>query len=416
MELDEAQREALMKMHNGCILCGGVGSGKTRTALVYYHCMIGGGRVKPRFTPMAHPVDLYVITTAATRDKFGWEREMVHFLLYDNMSKKAGVGESKPLYKTKVIVDSWNNIQKYVGVSGAFFIFDEQRVTGTGPWVKAFLKITKVNNWILLSATPGDKWTDYAPVFIANGFYKNITEFRDMHVIYKKQGTFWKPSGYFNTRRLERLRDAILVDLPVEKDTIRHNIDIPCEYDKSKYRSIMRTRWDPFNEKQIDNAPALCQCLRKVVNSDPSRLNVFLDILHEHPKVIVFYNYDYERDMLMDILDKSSIKYSEWNGHHHQDIPSGPRWVYLVHYLACEGWNCILTDTVIFFSQNYSYKIMEQASGRIDRRNTPFIDLYYYHLKSKAPIDLAITRAITEKKIFNEGRYFNRMYKEKTNG
>ena len=416
MELDEAQREALMKMHNGCILCGGVGSGKTRTALVYYHCMIGGGRVKPRFTPMAHPVDLYVITTAATRDKFGWEREMVHFLLYDNMSKKAGVGESKPLYKTKVIVDSWNNIQKYVGVSGAFFIFDEQRVTGTGPWVKAFLKITKVNNWILLSATPGDKWTDYAPVFIANGFYKNITEFRDMHVIYKKQGTFWKPSGYFNTRRLERLRDAILVDLPVEKDTIRHNIDIPCEYDKSKYRSIMRTRWDPFNEKQIDNAPALCQCLRKVVNSDPSRLNAFLDILHEHPKVIVFYNYDYERDMLMDILDKSSIKYSEWNGHHHQDIPSGPKWVYLVHYLACEGWNCILTDTVIFFSQNYSYKIMEQASGRIDRRNTPFIDLYYYHLKSKAPIDLAITRAITEKKIFNEGRYFNRMYKEKTNG
>ncbi|MBO7449580.1 MAG: hypothetical protein J6U54_04355 [Clostridiales bacterium] len=405
-----------MKMHNGCILCGGVGSGKTRTALVYYHCMIGGGRVKPRFTPMAHPVDLYVITTAATRDKFGWEREMVHFLLYDNMSKKAGVGESKPLYKTKVIVDSWNNIQKYVGVSGAFFIFDEQRVTGTGPWVKAFLKITKVNNWILLSATPGDKWTDYAPVFIANGFYKNITEFRDMHVIYKKQGTFWKPSGYFNTRRLERLRDAILVDLPVEKDTIRHNIDIPCEYDKSKYRSIMRTRWDPFNEKQIDTAPALCQCRRKVVNSDPSRLNVFLDILHEHPKVIVFYNYDYERDMLMDILDKSSIKYSEWNGHHHQDIPSGPKWVYLVHYLACEGWNCILTDTVIFFSQNYSYKIMEQASGRIDRRNTPFIDLYYYHLKSKAPIDLAITRAITEKKIFNEGRYFNRMYKEKTNG
>lgn len=416
VKLDDAQREALMQMHNGCILCGGVGSGKTRTALVYYHCIIGGGRVKPRFAPMAHPVDLYVITTAATRDKFGWEQEMVNFMLYDNMSKKAGVGEGKPLYKTKVTVDSWNNIQKYVGITGAFFIFDEQRVTGTGPWVKAFLKITKLNKWILLSATPGDKWIDYAPVFIANGFYKNITEFREMHVNYKKQGTYWKISGYFNTRRLERLRDAILVDLPVEKDTIRHNIDIPCEYDRGKYRGIMRTRWDPFNEKQIDNAPALCQCLRKVVNSDPSRLNAFLDILHEHPRAIVFYNYDYEREMLMNILDKSGIKYSEWNGHHHQDIPSGAKWVYLVHYLACEGWNCIQTDTVIFFSQNYSYKIMEQASGRIDRRNTPFVDLYYYHLKSKAPIDLAINRAITEKKIFNEGRYFNRMYKkEKVN-
>ena len=411
VQLDEAQREALKKMHNGCILCGDVGSGKTRTALVYYHCIIGGGRIKPRFVPMAHPVDLYVITTAATRDKFGWELEMVNFMLYDNMSKKAGIEEGEKLYKTKVVIDSWNNIQKYDKIEGAFFIFDEQRVTGTGPWVKAFYKITAKNQWILLSATPGDKWIDYAPVFIANGYYRNITEFRDMHCNYKKQGGFWKISGYFNTRRLERLSDLVLVDLPVHKETIRHDIDISCDYDRGKYRGVMRTRWDPFNEKQIDNAPALCQCLRKIVNADPSRMNAFLDILIEHPRAIVFYNYDYERELLMDILNKSGIKYAEWNGHQHQDIPSGVKWVYLVHYFSCEGWNCIKTDTVIFYSQNYSYKIMEQAKGRIDRRNTPFVDLYYYHLKSKAPIDLAINRAISEKKKFNEGRFFNRVMK-----
>lgn len=412
VKLDEAQREALMQMHNGCILCGNVGSGKTRTALAYYHCIIGKGRIKPRFVPMTKPIDLYVITTAATRDKFGWEKEMVNFQLYDSRSEKAGYSAKGHTYKTKVVVDSWNNIQKYVGISGAFFIFDEQRVTGTGPWVKAFLKITKVNQWILLSATPGDKWVDYAPVFIANGFYKNITEFREMHCNYKKQGTYWKISGYFNTRRLERLRDRILVDLPVDKETIRHNIDILCDYDRGKYRGIMRNRWNPWKDKPIDNAPELCQCLRKVVNSDVTRLNALFSVLDDHRKVIVFYNYDYELDILKNVLSESGFEVAEWNGHKHQDIPSGEKWVYLVHYNSCEGWNCILTDTMIFFSQNYSYKVMEQASGRIDRRNTPFVDLYYYHFKSKAPIDLAIARAIKEKKLFNEGRYFNRMYKD----
>ena len=412
VKLDEAQRDALKNMHNGCILCGGVGSGKTRVALAYYHCIIGEGRIRPRFEKMKHPVDLYIITTAATRDKFGWEREMVSFCLYDCQSEKVlGDSSNKPLYNTKVTVDSWNNITKYSKIRDAFFIFDEQRVTGYGPWVQAFLKITAANRWILLSATPGDKWIDYAPVFIANGFYKNITDFRNQHVNYKKQGTYWKISGYFNVRRLERLRDKILVDLPVERDTVRHDIDILCEYDKAKYRKIMRERWNLWKDKPIDNAPELCQCLRKVVNSDPSRLNALFDILEEHPRAIVFYNYDYELELLKNALADSGYEVAEWNGHFHQDIPSGKKWVYLVHFFSSEGWNCIKTDTMIFFSQNYSYKVIEQARGRIDRRNTPFIDLYYYHLKSKAAIDLAIGRAIAEKKMFNEGRYFNRMVK-----
>ena len=419
--LDEAQREALKEMHNGCILCGGVGSGKTRTALAYYHCIIGGGRIRPTFEPMKNYIDLYVITTAATRDKFGWEKEMTSFLLSDEkMREVEESGGQSDIYegRVKVVVDSWNNIKKYVGVSGAFFIFDEQRVIGSGAWVKAFLKITKANQWILLSATPGDKWIDYAPVFVANGFYKNLSEFKQTHVNMQKRGTFWTIAGYWNTRKLERLRDKILIDLPVERETVQHHIDIFCDWDKMVYKKIMKDRWDPWKEEPIDNASGLCQCLRKVVNRDASRLNSLFEILDDHPKVIIFYNYDYELDLLKEVL---SCKYAEdeiaeWNGHKHQDIPDSSKWVYLTQYNACEGWNCTKTDTIIFWSQNYSYKVMIQAAGRIDRRNTPYRDLYYYHLKSKAPIDLAIGRALKDKKQFNEGRYFNRILKREQNG
>ena len=414
VRLDEAQREALKQMHNGCILCGGVGSGKTRVGLAYYHCIIGKGRIKPCFEPMTEPVDLYVITTAATRDKFGWEKEMVNFCLYDCMSEKAGVNsDAKPLYETKVTVDSWNNIKKYIKVENAFFIFDEQRVTGSGPWANSFQKITKKNRWILLSATPGDTWSDYAQVFIANGFYRNITEFREMHVIYNyktgKDRYLQKPK-YFNTKRLSRLRDYVLVDMDVTRETERHNIDIFCGWDRGKYRAIMRTRWNPWTEEPIENVSALCQCLRKVVNSDASRLVNLVTVLEEHPKAIVFYNFNYERDMILDICQASGYEVAEWNGRLHQEIPNGEHWVYLVQYFSNEGWQCISTDTMIFFSQNYSYKVMEQASGRIDRRNTPYKDLYYYHFKSKAPIDLAITRALSEKKTFNESRYMKKIY------
>lgn len=416
VKLDEAQRDALRNMHNGCILNGGVGSGKTRTALAYYHCIIGEGRIRPKFEPMTKMVDLYVITTAATRDKFGWEREMVNFLLVDEKTREvAESGAVKDIYggKVKVTVDSWNNIQKYAKVEGAFFIFDEQRVSGSGPWVKAFLKIAKANQWILLSATPGDRWIDYAPVFIANGFYKNLTEFKQMHVNMQKRGTFWTIAGYWNTRRLERLRDRILVDLPVERETVQHHLDIWCEWDRALYRQVMKNRWDPNKNEPLDNAPALCQALRKIVNSDVSRRNALLEVLDDHPKAIIFYNYNYELDILKELLVPvyGEENVTEWNGQKHQDIPSGRKWCYLVQYFASEGWNCTKTDTIIFWSQNYSYKVMTQAAGRIDRRNTPYRDLYYYHLKSKAPIDLAIQRALKDKKQFNEGRWFNRMNK-----
>lgn len=398
ISLFDYQLDAVNRMRNGCILCGGVGSGKSRTSLAYYYKEQGGVLGTKNYVRMKNPKDLYIITTARKRDTLEWEGELSYFLLSTNPKVNG--------YKNRVIVDSWNNIQKYKNVTDSFFIFDEQRVVGSGVWVKSFLKIAKSNDWILLSATPGDTWQDYIPVFIANGFYRNRTEFCNEHIVYSRFSKFPKIDRYINTRRLIRLRDRILVDMDFKRETIAHHEDIIVQYDISKYKETMRNRWDPYNNEPITNASGLCYILRKIVNSDESRQIALMDILESRPKVIVFYNFDYELDILKGLHYGKDVQIAEWNGHSHQPIPTSKSWVYLVQYNAgCEGWNCIKTDTIVFYSQNYSYKVMAQAAGRIDRLNTPYTDLYYYHLKSRSGIDLAISKALRDKKKFNETRW-----------
>lgn len=398
IELRDYQLDAINRMSNGCILNGGVGSGKSITSLAYYYMLCGGQLSKEKYIPMTKPKDLYIITTARKRDEHEWDGELSHFLLSTNPELN--------YYDTKVIVDSWNNIKKYVNVYGAFFIFDEDRVTGSGAWVKAFLKITKKNNWIILSATPGDTWMDYWAVFVANGFYKNKTEFINQHVVYSRFTKYPKVDKYLNTGYLIRLRNKILINMDFKRDTIPHHEDIYCEYDIMKYKDVGKNRWNPYTNKPIKNASELCYVWRKIVNSDESRQVALLQIFEKHPKMIVFYNFDYELEILNGLYYGDSVDIAEWNGHKHQEIPKSNKWVYLVQYTAgAEGWNCIKTDTIVFFSQNYSYKMLEQARGRIDRMNTPFKDLYYYHLKSRSGIDLAISRALKNKKNFNARSY-----------
>lgn len=397
ISLYDYQLDAISKMKNGCILCGGVGSGKSRTSLAYYF-KEQGGCVDP-YRPMKNPKDLYIITTARKRDTLEWEGELTPFL----MSKNPGVS----FYKNKIVIDSWNNIKKYKEVYGAFFIFDEQRVVGSGAWVKSFLDIARKNAWILLSATPGDTWSDYIPVFVANGFYKNKTEFTREHVVFSRFTKYPKIDRYLGTGKLIRLRNSILVDMDFKRQTVSHHEDIYVKYDVDKYKATGKNRWDPFKNEPIRDASGLCYVWRRIVNEDESRQVALLELFEKHPKMIIFYNFNYELDILKEVFGGlRGVEVAEWNGHRHAPIPTSRSWVYLVQYTAgAEGWNCITTDTIVFFSQNYSYKIMQQSAGRIDRLNTPFTDLYYYHLKSRSGIDLAISRALHEKRNFNERKY-----------
>ena len=261
--LYDYQLDAIKKMKNGCILCGGVGSGKSRTALGYYFIRNGGKVDSDHYVPMRNPKDLYIITTAHKRDTLEWEGDMAPFLISPN--------SKIDIYSHKVVIDSWNNIKKYVDVKNAFFIFDEQRVVGSGTWVKTFLKITKSNEWILLSATPGDTWSDYIPVFIANGFYRNRGEFIDEHVVYSRFSKYPKIDKYINESKLYTLRNSILVYMSYKRPTVSHHEDVVCGYDQKLYKEVMRSRWNIFENNPLVNTADLCLLLRKIVNSDESR-------------------------------------------------------------------------------------------------------------------------------------------------
>lgn len=398
--LYDFQEDALRRMKNGCVLNGDVGSGKSRTAIAYYYTLFGGVVNTNRYIEMTNPCDLYIITTARKRDTLEWEGELVNFRMSTNPECK------NKLYSNRIVIDSWNNIGKYTDAVGAFFIFDEQRVVGYGAWTKSFLKITQKNRWILLSATPGDTWMDYLPVFIANGFFKNKTQFYNEHCIFSRFSKYPKVERYYNEYKLIKLKDSILVPMDDTRTTVEHHEDISVDYDRTQYKYVAAQRWNIFKNKPIETAGEYCLVLRQIVNSDISRTDKLIDILENHSKVIIFYSYNYELDILKYTLEQIAYPYSEWNGHKHEPILGGDKWAYLVEYTAgCEGWNCTSTDTIIFYSQNYSYKVMKQAAGRINRMNTPYTDLYYYHFKSSAPIDNAIACALKRKKKFNEKKF-----------
>lgn len=403
VELYSHQQKALDKLRPGSILVGGVGSGKSITSIAYFYDKICKGDFKNDVPPLK-PRDLYIITTARKRDSLEWLEEVVKFGLYSDRN----ISRCRIL----VTIDSWNNIKKYVDVTNAFFIFDEQRVVGSGTWTKSFLKIAKSNLWILLSATPGDTWSDYIPVFVANGFYKNRSAFLRKHAVFDRFAKYPKISRYLDTDLLSYYRNRILVTMDFNRSTHRNLSYILVNHDEDLYNVAFKKRWNPYTNEPIPDAGQLCHILRRIVNSDEDRKNKVVELFSKHPRMIIFYNLNVELDQLRkiayDLKNVSNFATAEWNGHKHEPIPTTEKWLYFVQYTAgAEGWNCVETDTIVFYSLNYSYKIMEQASGRIDRINTPFKELYYYRLISKASIDQSILRALKGKKNFNELSFVN---------
>jgi hypothetical protein len=423
VELYPHQVKAAKEMDNGKILKGGVGTGKSITALAYFYTNVVDGCIRGATPALSlgspehlavlggsgesiggnlgipqDPRDIYVISTARKRDSLDWESEAIEFRIGRNPEDSVG--------GIKLVVDSWNNVAKYTDVEDAFFIFDEQRLVGSGSWVKAFLAIAKRNQWIMLSATPGDNWMDYVPVFIANGFFKNRTEFLHEHVQFSRFSKYPKVERFIGEQHLLNLRQRILVEMPYIRHTRRLVKNILVDHDPDLFKKVWEDRWDIYKEEPLQDIGTMFGVARRVVNSDVSRLGAVMELSEKHPRLIIFYNFNYERDMLRTLASTLDIVVKEWNGDKHEEVPTGERWIYIVQYTAGnEAWNCVTTDAMIFFSLNYSWKVNEQAKGRIDRLNTPYTDLHYYILRSASRIDQAIQKSLSLKKDFNEREY-----------
>lgn len=387
VELRPHQQKAVKQLSNGKVLVGGVGSGKTITSLAYY-------------LETEAPKDIYVITTARKRESLEWEGD----------AAKLAIGQVEGESVAGILhVDSWNNIAKYTTIKDAFFIFDEQRIVGSGAWSKAFLRIVKNNRWVVLSATPGDTWLDYASLFIANGFYPNRSQFLERHAVFDRFSKFPKIKKWIEVERLEKYRNAILVEMPFERHTTRHTYNVPVDYDKDQYNRVAVDRWHIYEDRPLRDAAEMFAVMKRLVWSDISRLGELMKLYERHPRLIVFYNYDYELEILRGLVRTLDLPVAEWNGHRHIPVPDGDNWIYLVQYTAgAEAWNCITTNAIVFWSMNYSYKIWEQAKGRIDRMNTPYSDLHYYVMRSSSGLDNAVARALATKQSFNESKYYDK--------
>lgn len=381
------QEDALRRLKNGSVLIGGVGSGKSITALEYFN------RTAPRET-------VNVVTTAKKRDSGEWYSDALKMSL-----------------RCDLRVISWNKIFDWADEEGGNFIFDEQRVVGYGYWAQMFIRIAKKNRWLLLTATPADIWMDLLPVFIAHGYFKNKSDFCEQHVMWSRFAKYPKVERYIDEDVLEYYRDKIFVEMPHIKSTIRHEHFVEVDFDLALQRVIYGDRWNPYESQPIKDAGEMIRLLRKAANEDPSRFDKILELMDSHPRLIIFYNHNYELDLLKlltgTFFQDQLIPVAEWNGHKHEPLPESDRWVYLVQYQAgSEGWNCVDTDTVVFYSLPYSYRNFEQAKGRIDRLNTTYTDLYYHIFKSNAIIDQAIWKNLQKKKNFQVSA-FNKSHWEK---
>ena len=383
LQLRAEQAQAIKKLKTGSILIGDVGTGKTVTSLSY-------------FSRKAPERPIMVLTTAKKRNSGEWFEDAMKLSL-----------------RTDMEVDSWNNISKYVNHKGYSFIFDEQRVVGHGKWTKDFLKIAANNDWILLTATPADTYMDLIPVLIANGFYKNRTEFCEKHVRWSPYTRYPKVAGFYSTDILDYYRSQLYVPMPVVKKAVREDHFIDVDFSEEEQTRIKVDRWNPYLDEPVKDAGEMIRLLRQSSNTNWSRYSAVKSICKTTPKVIIFYNLNYELDILRGLAEDLDVPVAEYNGHVHQNIPQADRWVYLVQTQAgAEGWNCIETDTVVFYSLPYSYRAFEQAKGRIDRLNTPYKVLHYYILRSASFIDQSIWRSVRRKKNFQALRFIKRYWDE----
>lgn len=287
---------------------------------------------------------------------------------------------------------------------------------------------------MLLTATPTEKdnggYIDYFTQLRFLGYMDyNLTQFKNRYCIEEKiqiPGTPFpikKIVGYRNDT-IEEIRDMIgaccRVKSPKYGDYEPQNIKITLEKPKS-YAKMLEQR--VYKEITLDNLSSMriarkTLCSGTVMGSDEYKdrfrykdNTIKLDWLKEFisntdEKLIILYNFNVEKDIIIELLEKLGKSYVLINGECNDKAKELKKEfdVVMGQYQAfSEGLDGLQykTNIMIYYSMPESSQLYKQSLGRIDRDGQVNIPTYYY-LLMKDTIDTAIMKKLENKVAFSE--------------
>ncbi|MBL0992197.1 MAG: DEAD/DEAH box helicase [Escherichia coli] len=425
MKLFDYQKEAIENFESKPLNLSDVGTGKSYMSI--------GSYVKSECSK------LLIICLAPKVNDFVEDSEIFNLNV---TALNKGTKKNKELLSESNLVaisfeSSWRltELNKWVD-KDTFIIIDESHKVSVSKskvtkFVMGLSKRAKYN--YLCTATPvsnGKLENWYPQLFISNVFRKPKKEFEQLFVIkqMRQMGSmrFMQITGYRNEHLLEQMIDEASVKYKRDKGYLPedyvYKTKKPAMYNKLKKSRLYKD--DNDLRVELDNSSKLFNSLRQVshgflngiskqVSKEPfERLDAILET-HNNERVVIFYNYKWEAEMLKQLLDKLKRPYGEYNGSVKDLKPfkNNDNGVVLAQYKsASTGINdFVISNVMVFNSMPLSSTEYLQAKGRTDRHGQDKTPLYY-HIVPDTPIEKKIFSVVTNGKDFT-----NEMIEESVN-
>lgn len=307
-----------------------------------------------------------------------------------------------------------------------FIIIDEShKVANTSSKVtKYVMKLSKKAKYTYLcTATPisNGKYEQYYPQLKMLGVYNGTKKeyynmFVDERMTRMGGSQFMQITGYRNIDLLENMVNQCSVnykrDKPYLPEDYVYKTKKPAMFNKLKKNRMYKT--DNGEVIELDNSSKLFNALRcvshgfllginKQVSKEPfERLQAILET-HNNERVVIFYNYNIELEMLKQLLSKLKRPTSEYNGARKdlKEFKGKYNGVVLAHYKsASTGINdFVISNVMVFNSLPLSSIELTQSKGRIDRQGQGKKPMYYFIIPD-TPVEKKIFEQITNGKDF----------------
>lgn len=269
----------------------------------------------------------------------------------------------------------------------------------------------------ILTGTPQSR--GYIDYFNQLSFIDMITvpfkTFNDTFCVYEIEQyngfPFKKLIGYKNTKELDKIinENCVFFKRDIKNKQIPKEIDIKFDKPK-KYAFFKRVRI--YEDFVADNASKLFVNLRKMCSGNIDKYEVdkqkiqWLEDFCENLnfRLVIFYNFNFEKDKIIELMKKLKIPYSQFNGAV-KDLSNFNKYengVVLCQYQSASlGLNDLVKSNVcILYSPSLNYTDYTQSKKRIDRIGQTKKPLFY-NLYCKDTIEEKILETIKKGQDFD---------------